>query len=84
MRRNFDYVHIDWVECKAGECFEHCSNDKVDSIDRWCKQILNNDEQYDEKNVLCCSNKMDVIVSFGIPYGLLQVQRKMNGILLHQ
>jgi hypothetical protein len=42
---------INGVECEGCEYFEHCSNDKVDTIYRWCKHILNNEEKYDEKNI---------------------------------
>jgi hypothetical protein len=37
---------IDGVEC---EYFEYCSNEKVDTIYRLCKHVLNNDEQVDEQ-----------------------------------
>jgi hypothetical protein len=40
---------INGVECEGCEYFEHCSNDKVDTIYRWCKHILNNEEQFDQK-----------------------------------
>ena len=39
---------INAVECEGCDYFKHCSNDKVDTIYRWCKHILNNGEQYDE------------------------------------
>ena len=39
---------INAVECEGCDYFEHCSNDKIDTIYRWCKHILNNGEQYDE------------------------------------
>ena len=42
---------IDGVECEGCEYFEHCSNDKIDTIYRWCKHILNNQEKYDAKNI---------------------------------
>ena len=42
---------INGVECEGCEYFEHCSNDKIDTIYRWCKHILNNEENYDEKNI---------------------------------
>jgi hypothetical protein len=42
---------INGIECEGCEYFEHCSNDKVDTIYRWCKHILNNEEQYDQKNL---------------------------------
>jgi hypothetical protein len=42
---------INGVECEGCEYFEHCSNDKVDTIYRWCKHILNNEEQFDQKNL---------------------------------
>ena len=31
------------VECEGCEYFDYCSIDKVDTIYRWCKHILNND-----------------------------------------
>jgi hypothetical protein len=42
---------INGVECEGCQYFEHCSNDKVDTIYRWCKHILNNEEQFDQKNL---------------------------------
>ena len=42
---------IDGVECEGCEYFEHCSNDKIDTIYRWCKHILNNQEKYDAKHI---------------------------------
>ena len=40
---------IDGVECEGCEYFEYCSNEKVDTIYRLCKHILNNDEHFDEQ-----------------------------------
>ena len=42
---------INGVECEGCEYFEHCSNDKIDTIYRWCKHILNNEEKFDKKNI---------------------------------
>ena len=39
------------VECEGFDCLEHCSSDKVDTIYRWCKHKLNNDEQFDQRNL---------------------------------
>ena len=51
-KRNFANVfmvlNVRDVNC---EYFEHCSKDKVDTIYRRCKHILNNDYQYDQKNL---------------------------------
>ena len=38
------------VECEGCEYFEHCSNEKIETIYRWCEHVLNNGEQYDVKN----------------------------------
>ena len=40
---------IDGDECEGYEYFEYCSNEKVDTIYRLCKHILNNDEQVQEQ-----------------------------------
>ena len=42
---------INGVEYEGCEYFEHCSNDKIDTIYRWCKHILNNEENFDKKNL---------------------------------
>ena len=42
---------IDGVECEGCEYFEHYYNEKVDTIYRWCKYLLNNDEQFDPNNL---------------------------------
>ena len=33
---------INGVECEGCDYFEHCSNDKIDTIYKWRKHVLNN------------------------------------------
>ena len=42
---------INGVEYEGSAYFEHCSNDKIDTIYRWCKHILNTEEKFDKKNL---------------------------------